>query len=1042
MKISIGYLGNPCEYAHRLFLNGKELTEITIPDDITVLKDNVFYGCSDLISVNIPTHVTSIGNSSFYKCEGLKSVILPNSVSNIGEWAFGYCKNLTSLVLGNNVNNIGFYAFNNCTKLTSVVSKVQVPFSINANVFSEDQATLFVPNGTKDKYITTSGWADCFSEIVECADSYSLKITSIGNGNVDYGGYSVRNRTVSYNVDIGGSVTISLSPDNNCYLKSLIVNGKEAVANVLNKEFTIPFITSNTEIEVSFEDIVDADFSSFGDGTIDSPYIIDTIDQWDNLSKATNNGNSFQDKHFLVNSDLDYEGKTYTPIGTPEYPFCGVVDFDNHSIKNIHLKGDYSGVFGVIRNAKVANLNILVAQEGYGNYIGGLAGYAESSFINNITTEGNFYYEEDNYVGGIIGYSVGSTVITNCKNTIRIMGKDYTGGIIGYLSNGGSVTNCISKTTTIIFYGLGGGIAGYNNGIITNCYTSFTGEGNLSKVGGVTGINDSLGKIQYCYYYYQYPDFPNVYTNSGTVEYCVSFDWSGNISGIAYNNETILSSALNAWVNSNQTTDNLYRQFESCKHYPEFTVFTSGYSYPLIVTKYNLSVKSTGSGTLTYNGTNVTNTTQSFTVVEGSAVTITITPNSGYKLSSLIVNGTNVTSSVYNNQYTINSITSNTSIEATFKATPQAFMQDGISYTPQSEDDYTVNVGRGDYSGHVVIPATVTYDGDTWTVAGVVDGAFNHSGITAITWNPRTVLSNSAFGSDMNPNMLVYVQSESYAPTNVQNIVANGRAKKIVLTDAASGNDFNCPVAFTAEEISYTHRYGMTTGIGECRGWETIALPFDVKQFTHESKGKLIPFKVYSSTSAGKPFWLYELTATGFVEAEGIEANKPYIISMPNNSYYVDTYNLAGKVTFSAENVSVLATADIRKSTYGEKTFVPAFTAMAASINVYALNVNNDYCTNTDYRAEGSTFIRESRSVHPFEAYMTTSSANAKREMCIFDNLPTAIREIPMQGEKGVRIYSLSGELIMFDENISIEDALKRLKRGVYFVNGKKMVVK
>jgi hypothetical protein len=108
---------------------------------------------------------------------------------------------------------------------------------------------------------------------------------------------------------------------------------------------------------------------------------------------------------------------------------------------------------------------------------------------------------------------------------------------------------------------------------------------------------------------------------------------------------------------------------------------------------------------------------------------------------------------------------------------------------------------------------------------------------------------------------------------------------------------------------------------------------------------------------------------------------------------------------------------------------------------VYALNANNDYCTNTDYRAEGSTFIRESRSVHPFEAYMTTSSANAKREMCIFDDLPTAIREIPTQGEKGVRIYSMSGELIMFDQNISIEEALKHLKRGVYFVNGKKIVV-
>ena len=456
----------------------------------------------------------------------------------------------------------------------------------------------------------------------------------------------------------------------------------------------------------------------------------------------------------------------------------------------------------------------------------------------------------------------------------------------------------------------------------------------------------------------------------------------------------------------------------------------------------SLSIQSSGSGTVSYDGNSITNTTRTFTVYKGSSAILTFTPSSGYYLSKLTVGGTDVTSSVSNNRYTISNITANTTVVATFKAILLPFSQDGINYEVRSTADYTLNVGKGNYSGHVVIPATVTYDGDTWTVAGVVDGAFNHSGITAITWNPRTVLSNSAFGSDMNPNMLVYVQSESYAPTNVQNIVANGRAKKIVLTDAASGNDFNCPVAFTAEEISYTHRYGMTTGIGECRGWETIALPFDVKQFTHESKGKLIPFKVYSSTSAGKPFWLYELTATGFVEAEGIEANKPYIISMPNNSYYVDTYNLAGKVTFSAENVSVLATADIRKSTYGEKTFVPAFTAMAASINVYALNANNDYCTNTDYRAEGSTFIRESRSVHPFEAYMTTSSANAKREMCIFDDLPTAIREIPTQGEKGVRIYSMSGELIMFDQNISIEEALKHLKRGVYFMNGKKMVVK
>jgi hypothetical protein len=461
------------------------------------------------------------------------------------------------------------------------------------------------------------------------------------------------------------------------------------------------------------------------------------------------------------------------------------------------------------------------------------------------------------------------------------------------------------------------------------------------------------------------------------------------------------------------------------------------------ITTYSLSIQSGAGGSVSYDGTTITNKTQSFTIAEGSSVTIEMTPNSGYKLASLVVNGTDVTSGVRDNQYTISNITANTTVVVTFKAIPQTISLDGINYEVRSANDYTLNVGKGNYSGHVVIPATVSYDGDTWTVAGVVDGAFNLSAITAITWNPNTAIGNEAFGAQTNPNLLLYVKSEAYAPTNVQNVIANGRARKIVLTDAASGNDFNCPEAFTAEEISYTHRYGMTTGIGECRGWETIALPFDVKQFTHESKGTLIPFKVFSSTSAGKPFWLYRLTASGWQEAANIEANMPYIISLPNNKVYDNDYNLPGVMTFSSSNVTVPVT-EVVRSTFGDRTFVPNFTSQSASWSIYALNVNNDYSSYSDYLPEGSTFIRELRTVHPFEAYMTNSSGNAKQFFPLFETLPTAIREIPMQGMrgvKGVRIYSMSGELIMFDENISIEEALKRLKRGVYFVNGKKMVV-
>ena len=457
-------------------------------------------------------------------------------------------------------------------------------------------------------------------------------------------------------------------------------------------------------------------------------------------------------------------------------------------------------------------------------------------------------------------------------------------------------------------------------------------------------------------------------------------------------------------------------------------------------TTYSLSIQSGAGGSVFYDGTTITNKTQSFTIAEGSSVTIEMAPNSGYKLASLVVNGTDVTSGVRDNQYTISNITTNTTVVVTFKAIPQTISLDGINYEVRSATDYTLNVGKGNYSGHVVIPATVSYDGDTWTVAGVVDGAFNLSAITAITWNPNTAIGNEAFGAQTNPNLLLYVKSEAYAPSNVQNVIANGRAKKIVLTDAASGNDFNCPEAFTAEEISYTHRYGMTTGIGECRGWETIALPFTVQKVMHQTKGQLVTFKQWDQNTSAKPYWLYKLTYTGFVEADFIEANTPYVISMPNHEKYFVDYILAGNVTFSAENATVKTSENMTMPTCNDKTFRPCF-AKTAQSGVYAINAVNSWVTNTGGYKEGSVFVEGLRPVLPFEAYMTTNAANAKGIIPIFETQPTAIREIPMQGVKGVRIYYLSGELIMFDETISIEEALKRLKRGIYFVNGKKMVV-
>ena len=111
---------NPTSYAHHLYLNGEEITNLVIPDDITSIEYGTFYGCSGLTSVTIPNSVTSIGNSAFSGCSGMASVTIPNSVTSIGDDAFEGCKGLTSVTIPNSVTSIGNYAFEGCSGMTSV----------------------------------------------------------------------------------------------------------------------------------------------------------------------------------------------------------------------------------------------------------------------------------------------------------------------------------------------------------------------------------------------------------------------------------------------------------------------------------------------------------------------------------------------------------------------------------------------------------------------------------------------------------------------------------------------------------------------------------------------------------------------------------------------------------------------------------------------------------------------------------------------------------------------------------------------------------
>ena len=457
------------------------------------------------------------------------------------------------------------------------------------------------------------------------------------------------------------------------------------------------------------------------------------------------------------------------------------------------------------------------------------------------------------------------------------------------------------------------------------------------------------------------------------------------------------------------------------------------------LTAYVLSITSLGNGSASYDGTTIRGKTSSFTVNEGTTVKISITPDNGYRIKSVKENNTVVTSYVSNGIYTINSLSRNTTVEVEFEEILQAFSANDVNYTVVSVDERIIRLAKGSYGITLEVPAKVSYQNAEWTVTGIDNGALsNNPDLAAIVWNPDVAFTEQV----SNPNLLLYVNQTQYAPSSIKNVVVNGNATSITLTDAASGNNFHCPQAFTAQKISYTHNYSMETGIGEAKGWETIALPFDVQKVTHESKGEIVSFANWRSGDSKRPFWLMQLSASGWTMATSIKANTPYIISMPNNDEYKSGFLLNGRVTFSAENVNVAKTEDLSIANYSDRTFVPTFASLEKSNDMLALNVVNDIERVTGASTEGSTFERNLRPVHPFEAYMTSTSST--RSIGIDEGMATGIIELitALSDEVDLRIYNLNGQLIKIEEGRSLDEVMRELPAGIYIVNGKKTMIR
>lgn len=96
------------------------LTSISIPDEVTTLGNESFYGCSVLSSVNGMHNIAEILNNCFNGCESLQILTLPDKLNKIGDSAFRSCTSIKEITIPQTVTEIGSYAFASCVNLEQI----------------------------------------------------------------------------------------------------------------------------------------------------------------------------------------------------------------------------------------------------------------------------------------------------------------------------------------------------------------------------------------------------------------------------------------------------------------------------------------------------------------------------------------------------------------------------------------------------------------------------------------------------------------------------------------------------------------------------------------------------------------------------------------------------------------------------------------------------------------------------------------------------------------------------------------------------------
>ena len=1016
------------------FLSCSGLTFIAIPNSVTSIGSYAFYGCSSLASIAIPNSVTSIGSYAFYDCSGLASVIIPNSVESIGNYAFLDCSGLTSIKIesGNKV----YDSRNNCNAIIKTSSNTLIVgcknttipngvTSISDNAFRacSGLTSVTIPNSVTS--IGTSAFSGCsgLASVI-----IPLSVTSIG-----YGAFSGCSGLTS--VTIPNSVTsIGSSAFYGCSgLTSVTI--PNSVTSIGSSAFE--YCSSLTSVTIPNS------VTSIGGSAFDGTAWYDN--QPDGLVYAGNLAYKYKGV-MPVNTQIILREGT---LGILTHVFSGCSGLTSITIPNSVTSIGYGAFSGCSGLTSVTIPNSVTSISEY--TFSGCSGLTSVTLPNSVTSIDHGVFSGCSGLTTVIipnsVTSIGGFAFFNCSSLTSITIPNSVTSIDSQAFNGCSGLTSITipnSVTTIGEYAFSG-CSGLTSITIPDSVTSI-GHDAFNGTGWYNRQPDGLiyvGKVAYKYKG-EMPANTHITIKDGTSEIVSTAfrNCSGLISVTIPNSVTSIGSSVFSGCSGlasitipNGVTSIGFGAFSGCSGLTSVTIPNSVTSIG-VEAFYGCS----GLASITIPNGLTSIGDRAFVNCKGLTTIVSeiekpfeinswIFSDDTYNVAELIVPyGTRAAYQATEGWNKFTMITEAPDKDAV------AFTIDGIAFEGSKSEKIVVVKGVDTKQTSIEIPASVSYDGISYQVSGISDGVFDGSNMAALIWDVEVALPNNAFNNaSIGSNFLLYVKSSSYAPSSVKNVVVDGTAQTIVLSD--DGGQFYCPQAFTACRISYSHNYSMETGKGSTMGWESIALPFDVQRIIHSTQGEIVPFAAYSSGSNQKPFWLAYMSASGFKRTLDIRANEAYIIAMPNNSSYQDDYILAGDVTFSAENITVPQTPTFNG------TFLPAFSFVAKSSSVYALNVNNRYVRYSGSEKPGSVFIRDLRDVRPFEAYLTGNFTRGIVEIS-FDNGTTDILDVLLSTDdsKEMTIYTLSGQQVARTTQRDFDSVWQQLPKGVYIINGKKWI--